>query len=164
MASSEGTDLVEWAPAPQPHLGDEAQRSPVSGEQLAVRSPPAACLPGAHQLRPRGIASQGCPGCQAGEAARDTGRGSPLCHRRFGTCMTPVTSLLSWGPVRPRACLSCPEECRCPGLPVIRGECQPRLGAGGLQVEGVSQCPAFVLVGSAPVLPLFWVVSAPVND
>lgn len=47
---------------------------------------------------------------------------------------------------------------------MIRGECQPRLGAGGLQVEGVSQCPAFVLVGSAPVLPLFWVVSAPVND
>lgn len=42
---------------------------------------------------------------------------------------------------------------------MIRGECQPQLGEGGLQVEGVSQCPAFVLVGSAPVLPLFWVVS-----
>lgn len=50
-----------------------------------------ACPPCAHQLLPRGIVSKCCPGCQAREAARDTRRGSFVCHPRFGTCMTSVT-------------------------------------------------------------------------
>lgn len=69
----------------------------MSGEQLTGEAPlQLACLPVLTRWSQASGAAQ-VPGQR--EAARDPqGRDSPVCHRRFGTCMTSVPLSSAQGP------------------------------------------------------------------